>query len=231
MFCLKVAASVISCCSVSVLSVASASNTAPNVTFTAAGTFANPQVSGSDELKMSGEPFSISIVANAAAVPIKHGPNWAVYSPLKMTGVVHSGLLGPIPVSIASGAASIELVVGPSYDLFITAFPVKVVGISLTINATITLPAGTLANQLIHPFTAVAITPTNATVTYSDGTNSTTLAIQSGSLGGTIPSTSARAVLQMGTAASGAWSEALAVHVQTSDRETPGVPLPSSSPD
>src|SRR5580704_14925498 len=137
MFSMKVAVSVISCCLVAALRFAASANTAPNVTFTAAGTFANPQVSGSDELKMSGEPFSISIVANAAAVPIEHGPNWAVYSPLKMTGVVHSGLLGPTPVSIASGAASIELVVGSSSDLFITAFPVKVVGISLIINATI----------------------------------------------------------------------------------------------
>src|SRR5579871_792497 len=129
---------------------------APNVTYTAAGTFVNPAVSGNDTLKLAGEPFTIVIVANAAAVPIEHGPNWAVFSPLKMTGEVHSGLLGSTPVNIASGAASIQLAYGPSYDIFTTAFPVKVVGISLTIHATIDLPAGTLANQLIHPFAAVA---------------------------------------------------------------------------
>ncbi len=215
MLSLKAAATLISCISVSALSGAT---TAPNVTYTASGTFANPQVSGTDTLKMAGEPFTISIVANAAAVPVKHGPNWAVYSPLKMTGQVHSGLLGPTPVSIASGAASIELTVGPSSDIFTTAFPVKVVGISLTINATITLPGGTLANQLVHPFGAVTITSKNATVIYSDGTNSTTLAIQTGTVTGTIPSPgAARAAVQIVPAKSGAWSEALDFHMRNSD--------------
>jgi hypothetical protein len=162
-------------------------DTGPNVIFTAAGTFASPPVSGSDSLKLAGEPFSISVVAAAGSVPIKHGRNWAVFSPLKMTGEVHSGLLGATPVNIASGGASIYQAVGPSYDPFQTAFPVKVVGISLTIDAQITLPAGTLAKPLIHPFAAVALAPANTIVTYSDGTNSTTLAIQGGSLVASLP--------------------------------------------
>src|SRR5271166_7114554 len=65
---------------------------APNVYFIATGTFTSPQVSGNDTLKLAGEPFAISIVANAGSAPIKHGRNWANYSPLKMTGEVHSGL-------------------------------------------------------------------------------------------------------------------------------------------
>ena len=112
----------------------------PTVTFTATGTFSTPPVSGSDTLKLAGEPFTINIVANAGDIPIKHGPNWAVFSPLKMTGVVHSGLLGTSPINVASGGASIMQAVGPDYDPVETAFPVKVVGISLTINAQFTLP-------------------------------------------------------------------------------------------
>jgi hypothetical protein len=162
--------------------------TAPNVTYTASGTFASPPISGEDTLRLAGEPFSINIVANAGSVPIQHGRNWAVLSPFKMTGIVHSGLLGATPVSIASDAASIYETIGPDYDPFETGFPVDVVGIKLTIQAQITLPANTLVKPLIHPFAAVSLTPANSTVTYSDGTNVTVLAIQVGTLGATIPS-------------------------------------------
>jgi len=162
-------------------------DTAPNVTYTASGTFASPPISGPDTLKLAGEPFSIDIVANAGSVPIEHGRNWAVLSPFKMTGIVHSGLLGATPVSIASDEASIYETIGPDYDPFETGFPVDVIGIKLTIHAQVTLPAGTLAKPLIHPFAAVTLTPANATVTYSDGTNVTVLAIQTGTLAATLP--------------------------------------------
>lgn len=167
---------------------ATSPDTGPNVTYTATGTFTNPQVSGDDTLRLAGEPFTINIVAPAGSAPVKHGPNWAVLSPFKMTGTVHSGLLGTSPVNIASTAASIFEVVGPDYDPFETGFPVKVVGISLTIQAQFTLPAGTLAKPLIHPFSAVALDPTNTTVVYSNGSDSTTLTIDSGSLVATLPS-------------------------------------------
>lgn len=179
---LAATSALMSLAAVSGLSGATVPSTAPNVTFNASGTFATPPVNGSDTLKLAGEPFSINVVANAASVPIKHYRNWAIISPLKMTGTVHSGLLGTSPVNIASTAASIFQAVGPSYDNFETAFPIKVVGISLTVQARIVLPAGTLTTQLIHPFAAVTLDPGNTTVTYSDGTNTTTLAIQSGSL-------------------------------------------------
>lgn len=169
-----------------------ASAAAPNITFTATGTFASPAENGSDLLRLSGEPFTVSVTVNAAAKPIKNGPNWAIYSPLKMTGVVHSGLVGPTPVDIASGAASIEQATGPDYDLIILAFPVKVVGISLTINARITVPPGTLPNQLVHPFSSVPLTPSSATVTYAESANSTTLYIQSGTVAATVPSGTAK---------------------------------------
>jgi hypothetical protein len=44
------------------------------------------------------------------------------------------------------------------------------------------LPAGTLTKPLIHPFTAVELSPENATVTYTDTSDSTVLAIAAGTL-------------------------------------------------
>ena len=181
------AASAISCLAITGASGTTTPDAAPNVTFTASGTFSNPPVSGSDTLRLAGEPFTISIVANAASVPIQHGPNWAVMSPFKMTGQVHSGLLGPSPINIASGAASIFQLVGPTSDVFTAAFPVTVVGISLTIQATIYLPPGTLSTPLIHPFAPVALTPTNSTITYSDSGASTTLTVSTGTIVGALP--------------------------------------------
>jgi len=50
------------------------------------------------------------------------------------------------------------------------------------------MPPGTIATALLHPFQAIALAPGNATVTYSDSTASTVLAVQSGGLTATIPS-------------------------------------------
>jgi len=158
-----------------------ASATAPNVTYTAAGTFTVPQQSGSDLFKLAGQPFSISIVANSAAVPSKHGGTWAQFSGLKMTGTVNSNLL-PTPISISSSRTSIVLATGnPSFDLLLLGTTIKVVGIQITITCPIMMPKGTLSGPLIHPFTApVTLNPSIAFVTYSDTTASTTLTVASG---------------------------------------------------
>jgi uncharacterized protein (TIGR03437 family) len=137
--------------------------TAPMVTYTASGTFASPATSGADTLKLAGEPFSVSISASAASEPFEHGSNWGAYDKLKLTGSVHSGLLGTTPVTIA------------------------------TIKAVIVLPLGTIANPYLHPFSAIALAPGNSTVTYSDSSASTVLAIQTGGLTATIPSGDPRA--------------------------------------
>lgn len=166
-----------------------AASTAPIVTYTASGTFANPQTSGSDTLKLAGEPFSVSISASSASEPFKHGSNWGAYHKLKLTGSVHSGLLGSTPVNIASSEATIIQALDTNkYDQFTMEAPVKVVGISLTIKAVIILPWGTIANPYLHPFSPIALAPGNATVTYSNGSDSTVLAIETGSLTATIPS-------------------------------------------
>jgi len=182
-------------CCVTIPTNLAANTSAPSITYTATGTFASTPVSGADQLKLAGEPFTVTISVSASTKPSKNGSNWALYTKLKMTGEVHSGLLGPTPVTIASSAASIEQLLDPGkYDSFVMASPLKVVGISLTINATISMPSGTITKALLHPFSAVALAPGNATVVYSNGTDSTTLAIESGSLTATIPSSSASAM-------------------------------------
>ena len=42
-------------------SAATAPATAPTITYTASGTFVSPAGSGTDNLKLAGEPFSVSI--------------------------------------------------------------------------------------------------------------------------------------------------------------------------
>jgi len=165
-----------------------AANTAPVITYTATGIFTNPPVSGEDSLKLAGEPFSVSIAVSASTAPFKTGPNWAAYDQLHLTGEVHSGLLGPTPVAIASGEASLQQAMDPGVeDQFKMEAPIKVVGISLTIDAVVEMPWGTITNPLLHPFTAVTLAPGNTTFTYSDGTTSTVLTIASGTLTATIP--------------------------------------------
>jgi len=166
------------------------------ITYTASGTFAATALNGADTLKLAGEPFAVTISVSSSTKPTKSGSNWDLYTKLKLTGQVHSGLLGSTPVTIASGGASIEQFINPGQnDLFTMAAPIKVVGLSLTIKANITMPVNTITKPLLHPFNAVTLAPGNATVVYSDGTTSTTLAIQTGTLTATIPSASHAAVL------------------------------------
>jgi uncharacterized protein (TIGR03437 family) len=162
--------------------------TAPNVTYTATGTFSTTLVSGNDLFQLRGEPFSINVVANAATVPTAHGTHWAKYTKLKMQGTVTSALL-PTPISISDGDTSLELATGnPNYDVFVMFSPVTVVGVQVQILATIYMPSGTIANALIHPFTApVTLNPGDATVSYSDGSNITVLTVANGTLNATIP--------------------------------------------
>jgi hypothetical protein len=170
---------------------AAAPDTGETVTFTAQGTFATPPVSGNDTLKLAGQPFQITVVAKSSKVPTEHGRNSAIFSPLKMTGTIYSGLLGSEPVPISSSKAVIAQVVAASEDIFQFGAPVKIVGIDLEAVAYITLPGGTLSTALIRPFSSVALDTTNVTVTYSNSTAATVLAVQSGTLTATAPAGSA----------------------------------------
>ena len=151
---------------------------APNVSYMASGIFTTPPISGTDLFQLQGEPFSITIVANEAAVSKNHGPQWAVYNLLKLTGTVQSRLL-PTPIGIASSGASVLLAVGnPAQDMFKLGAPVRVISITLSVTANIIMPKGIILNDHVLPFTApVTLTPANATMTYTDGTNVTTLGV------------------------------------------------------
>jgi uncharacterized protein (TIGR03437 family) len=187
--------------------------TAPNVTYTATGAFGSPPMSGNDLFELAGQPFSISVVANAAATPASHGAHWATYTTLKMTGTVQSGL-EPTPMDISSSHTSIELATGnPDCDVFGLFAPVNVIGMEINVIATIQMPAGTIANALIHPFTSIALGPSD-TVTYSDTSTgySTTLQIASGTLTASIPGGSETTEARAGVQLHGAGAQVVTAH-------------------
>jgi uncharacterized protein (TIGR03437 family) len=205
--------------------------TAPSVTYIAYGMFANPPISGSDVFELAGQPFSINVVASEAAVPAQNGKQWAQYDDLKLTGTVYSGL-EPSPVAITSGAAAVTLATGnPSLDFFLLAAPVRVIGITLTISAEISMPLGTMASAHVHPFTApVTLTPTTANVTYSDGTASTTLGIN-GTLTTSV-SDSQASVAHAGVGLEAAGAQAITAHADgtQSVRSLGAAPIDLGSP-
>jgi hypothetical protein len=159
--------------------------TAPNITYTATGTFSSTVVSGTDQFKLAGEPFTLSVVANSASVPSSHGATWAKFSKLKMKGTVQSGLI-QTPTSISDSVTQLELSTGnPSYDTMALFSPVTVVNLQIDITATIQMPLGTITKPLIHLFAApVQLTSTTATVTYKEPStgDATTLTIASGTV-------------------------------------------------
>jgi len=161
--------------------------TAPNITYTASGTFAAAPTSGQDTLGLANEPFSVSIVVSAATTPFKHGPGYAAYNKLKLTGKV-STKLEPKPVPISSAEATIiQQIQAGKDDIFTMEAPIRVAGIPLTVKAVVTMPLGTITKAALYPFTApVTLTTSNATLTYSDSSASTILGIQSGKLTGRV---------------------------------------------
>lgn len=183
-----IAAAVLFCLPASERLIAANPDTAPNVTYTATGTFSSPQVSGGDVFKLAGQAFSITVVANSAAVPVTHTAHSAKYTNLPMTGMISTGLT-PTPYPIHSNQTSIQLGTGnPNYDLFVMFAPVSVVDTPIYVTATIQMPFGTIAKALIHPFAPVSL-GTVDTVVYTDPATqaSTKLTIANGTLQGTIP--------------------------------------------
>jgi hypothetical protein len=140
-------------------------------------------VSGTDQLQLAGNPFTLYVIGNPSAKPSQHGENWALFQPVAVSGSVNSGAAGGAAEPVSSKQASIELAIGATEDIVHLGFPftVPIIG-PLTIRTLITLPPDTLSTVLIHPFASVALDPSNASVTYAQGTASTVLAIQTGTL-------------------------------------------------
>jgi hypothetical protein len=167
--------------------------TAPNVTYTASGTFGTI-VSGADDLKLSGEPYSITITANSAATPKKYGDDYAVYTPLTMSGSATTGLTGESE-PIGSTTTALQMEITTTLNQFKAVMPIKILDLDLTVTAIVNLPVGTLKSLHPHPFTApITMTPSMGTITYSgtcengSGTCSTELTLGNGTLNATIPS-------------------------------------------
>jgi len=183
-----IAVAVISCWAIPQRLPAAGPDSGTKVTFAVTnGTFAASPVSGADSLKLAGQQFSIKVVGNSSMVPVKHGRNWAIFKPLTMTGTVYSQLVPGTAIPIKSNAVELHQTAGANEDKFIVTFPVKVLGIALTVTADIVLPGGTMTKPLIRPFPNVTLDPTNATVTYANSTAATVLAVQTGTLTATVP--------------------------------------------
>jgi hypothetical protein len=161
----------------------------PNITYTAAGIIGNP-ISGSDTFRLAGQPFSISITANDSQLSSYHGPTYAGYVNLYLTGTIASQLVSE-PIAISSHAAWIVMANGnPSSDSFTMGSQVKVIGVSFNFSAQVTLPKGTLTTVRNHAFPPAALTLTTATMTYTAGGAPTTLGLI-GTLSGTAAAASA----------------------------------------
>jgi hypothetical protein len=186
---------------------------APNVTYVASGTFGSI-ISGDDNLELSGEPYSISIVVNAADTPKEYGTDYAIYSPVKLSGSVTTGLTG-ISEPIGSNSTSVILEIVPNTKNFLeAAFPQKILDLTVKVKATLTLPVGTLPKLSPHPWTApVTVTSTMGSVSYTGpceggtGTCTSTVAIcvtspaDACSINATIPTGTVAAPLLHGAAA------------------------------
>jgi len=161
--------------------------TAPDVIYTAQGTFASPQLSGADLFQLAGESFKIYVTANMADAPHATGTGWAAYTDLKLQGLVGTGL-DPSPVPIASSYTFMALAIGTANDALELAAPVTVIKSKVTMRATIKMPLNTfLKGWRIYPFgSKVTLAPATATASYANGTDTTTLAIASGSLTATL---------------------------------------------
>jgi len=163
---------------------AASASTTPSVTYTASGRFSPTVASGNDIFKLAGEPFHISLAVSEATAPHTHGTGWATYTSLSAKGTVTSSLIPQSPVPLSSTHAFMALALGnPKYDVVELIVPVVVVKEKITITAKITAPHGSFTKWTIAPFSStVKLSAANATVTYANGADSTTLAIASGSL-------------------------------------------------
>ena len=144
------------------------------VAYTAAGQFGSTPASGKDLLQLAGEPFELNIYACSSMTPTKSGPSYAVYSPVGMTGVVQSGILG-FPSKIKSYAALV-LAASVSANTIEVIAPVEIEpGVTVDIQGVLVLPTGTLSSTSIAPFARVSAVQGKSVLTYSAGGNSTTL--------------------------------------------------------
>jgi hypothetical protein len=157
------------------------------IQYVATGTFSATPVSGTDGLRLAGNPFSLTLYACETKTPSKSGSGYAVYTPVDYTGTVQSSLLGGGGHNIQGYASIILSVPASGRDTFQVYAPVKVLGsLAVNIHAVLSLAPGTLPSTSIATFSAVNMFPAGDTLTYSTSTGSTTLSIASGTFAATV---------------------------------------------
>ena len=162
-----------------------AQSAAPNIIYTASGTFAQPALSGPDPLGLAGQPFSINILADEALKPTQHNQSAAQYDNLWMYALTSSTTIPGNPLEEPSNSLTLTLEVGASGepDEMKISFPLlPYYGLNVTVTAKAKMPAGTITSTKIRPFTAPVALMSEATVTYTGPYSTTTLAIASGAL-------------------------------------------------
>jgi len=160
-----------------------AAQSAPNVLYTAKGTFSANPVSGNDLLHLAGTPFIINLLIGENTKPAKSGKGWAEYDNVDMAGGVDPSR-NPQAVPIKSNKAILFLSqTNSGYDELRFGFPIVVDGFALTVTSTIHMPKGTLSTVAVKPFTAsVALNASDTRVQYADSTAATKLAVAAGSM-------------------------------------------------
>jgi len=144
------------------------------IAYSTVGQFGSTPVSGQDLLQLAGEPFELTVSACNTMKPRKTGTGYAQYSPVAMTGVVQSRILG-VPTKIRSAAALVVSVSGSSNSISVIA-PVTIEpGVTVNIHGILALPAGTLTSTSIAPFSKVSVVTGQSFLTYSASGHSTTL--------------------------------------------------------
>jgi uncharacterized protein (TIGR03437 family) len=145
------------------------------IAYTTAGQFGSTPASGKDLLQLAGEPFELTVYACNTMTPTKTGPSYAVYSPVGMTGIVQSGILG-YPTKIRGYAGLILAAATGSPDAIEIIAPVEIEpGVTINIQGVLTIPAGTLNSTSIAPFSKVSMVTGKSVLSYSASGNSSTL--------------------------------------------------------
>ena len=157
-----------------------AASCATPVTYQASGTFGSNVIKGTDGFKLAGQPFSITLYACEGKAPSQKGPTYDVYAAIALTGTVKSSLI-TTPYSIRATPMTFILVDPPAGpDLIEVEGNLTVFGSLLFIHGSIALPAGTLANASIAPFSKVSIVTASSGFSYSNPSWRTSTAYSNG---------------------------------------------------
>jgi len=147
------------------------------IAYQASGNFGANVVSGTDTLKLAGQPYSITLYACETLIPTKTGANWAEYYPIELTGTVKSQLLVTPYTIPPTPTAFIVQVPASGQDSFQIIGNVTIAGSTVNIHAAIAVPFGTITTTGIAPFSSVAIKTSKSEFIYSQGSNSTSLSV------------------------------------------------------